>query len=205
MKPATEALPGYNEPKPMVFSGLYPIDGSDYPDLREALDKLKLSDAALDYEPETSEALGFGFRCGFLGLLHLEIITERLEREFDLDLIATAPRVTYEMRTDDRKHGHRHQPERVPDRRQDRRGAGADREGRDPRAEGLHRHDHGAVPERAAAPSSAWSTSARTASRSRYRCPLGEIVFDFFDQLKCRTRATRPSTTSRAATRRPTS
>ncbi len=102
-RPATEALPGYTEPLPMVFSGLYPIDGSDYPDLRDALDKLKLSDAALVYEPETSVALGFGFRCGFLGLLHLEIITERLSREFGLDLITTAPSVINEVTSEDKK------------------------------------------------------------------------------------------------------
>ena len=99
---ATEPLQGYAEPKPMVYSGLFPIDGSDYPVLRDALDKLKLNDAALVYEPETSTALGFGFRVGFLGLLHLEIIRERLEREFDLDLISTAPNVVYEVTLEDR-------------------------------------------------------------------------------------------------------
>ena len=100
--PAAEPLAGYQDPKPMVFSGLFPVDGSDFPALRDALDKLKLNDAALTYEPETSVALGFGFRCGYLGLLHLEIIRERLEREFNLDIISTAPSVVYEVTMEDR-------------------------------------------------------------------------------------------------------
>src|SRR5207247_4417003 len=96
---ATEPLEGYRDPKPMVFCGIFPIDGDEFENLREALEKLKLNDSSFTYEPETSGALGFGFRCGFLGLLHMEIIQERLEREFDLDLITTAPGVSYRVTT----------------------------------------------------------------------------------------------------------
>ena len=171
----------------MVFAGLYPIDGDDYPTLRDALDKLQLNDAALVYEPETSGALGFGFRCGFLGLLHMEIVRERLEREFDLDLISTAPNVVYRVVMEDGTEHHGHQPERVP-RRQDRRGPRAGGPGHDPRA-------------RATTSARSWSCARPGAGsllgmdylsadrvEMRYTLPMGEIVFDFFDQLKSRTK-----------------
>jgi GTP-binding protein LepA len=112
--PATEALPGYKDVKPMVFAGLFPTDSDEYPELRDALEKLKLNDAALFYEPETSRALGFGFRCGFLGLLHMEIVRERLEREFDLDLLVTAPNVAYQVVTIAGEEVEVHNPAEMP-------------------------------------------------------------------------------------------
>ena len=112
---AQEALPGYQEVKPMVFAGLFPTDSDQYPELRDALEKLKLNDAALSYEPETSQALGFGFRCGFLGLLHMEIVRERLEREFDLDLISTLPNVEYDVTLEGGVHVDVTNPSEFPD------------------------------------------------------------------------------------------
>lgn len=184
-KPAADALPGYTDPKPMVFSGIYPIDGSDYADLREALDKLKLSDASLQYEPETSVALGFGFRCGFLGLLHLEIITERLSREFDLDLITTAPSVVYEVLTDTGEHVTVTNPSEYPD------GRVASVSEPVVKAAILLPKDYvGTVMElcqgrRGQLLGMEYFSEERV--ELRYNMPLGEIVFDFFDQLKSRT------------------
>jgi GTP-binding protein LepA len=184
---ATEALPGYREPKPMVFAGIFPIEGDDFPMLRDALEKLKLNDAALVFEPESSGALGFGFRCGFLGLLHMEIVRERLEREFDLELIATAPSVGYEVELVDGSKGTVRNPTEMPEPAtiaaiaepymsvtvvapsdyvgtvmqlcQDRRGE--------------LKEMHYLSPERV---------------EIRYHMPLGEIIFDFYDQLKSKTK-----------------
>ncbi|WP_326943319.1 translation elongation factor 4 [Amycolatopsis sp. NBC_01307] len=184
---AKDALAGYREPKPMVYSGLYPVDGSDYPELREALDKLQLNDAALDYEPETSVALGFGFRCGFLGLLHLEITRDRLEREFGLDLISTAPNVVYDVVLDDGKEIHVTNPSDWPT------GSKIDKV--------LEPVSKVSV----LAPSEFIGTIMELCQNKRgqllgmdylsedrvelrYNMPLGEIIFDFFDTLKSRTR-----------------
>jgi len=184
-KPATEALVGYKDPLPMVYSGIYPIDGSDYPNLREALDKLKLSDAALAYEPETSVALGFGFRCGFLGLLHLEIVTERLEREFGLDLIATAPSVVYEVTMDDGKEITVTNPSEFP--------TGKVKKVLEPmvRATILAPKDYvGVIMELCQARRGTMIDMQYLGEdrvQLRYNLPLAEIVFDFFDQLKSKT------------------
>jgi GTP-binding protein LepA len=185
-KPAATDLGGYRDPRPMVFSGLYPIDGSDYPALRDALDKLKLNDAALVYEPETSAALGFGFRCGFLGLLHLEIVRERLEREGGLDLISTQPNVVYDVTLDDGSHVHVTNPSEFPD--------GKIGEVSEPivRATILAPSEFiGAIMElcqtkRGTLRGMDYLSEDRV--EMRYTLPLAEIVFDFFDQLKSRTR-----------------
>ncbi len=184
LQPASDPLPGYTDPKPMVFSGLYPIDGSDYPVLREALDKLKLSDAALQYEPETSVALGFGFRCGFLGLLHLEIISERLRREFDLDLIATAPSVVYQVTREDGEEITVTNPSEYPD--------GKIMSVREPmvRVAILAPKDYvGTIMELCQSRRGSLLGMEYLGERVelRYAMPLGEIVFDFFDHLKSRT------------------
>jgi len=184
---ATEPLPGYREVKPMVFCGLFPIDSDGYPDLRDALEKLTLNDAALSWEPETSDALGFGFRCGFLGLLHMDIVRERLEREYDLELLATMPSVQFDVTLTDGEQLQVHNPSDMPD-------PGTIAEIREPfirasiiapkefvgavmelcqERRGEHAGMHYLSPERV---------------QMTYELPLAEIVLDFFDQLKSRTR-----------------
>ncbi|HMD12681.1 MAG TPA: translation elongation factor 4 [Marmoricola sp.] len=186
VKPASTPLGGYKDPKPMVFSGLYPVDGDDYPDLRDALERLQLNDAALVWEPETSAALGFGFRCGFLGLLHLEIVRERLEREFDLNLIATAPNVVYRVVLDDGSERVVTNPSEFPD--------GKIAEVHEPvvRATVLAPSDYiGAIMDlcqtrRGTLLGMDYLSEERV--ELRYTLPLAEIIFDFFDNLKSRTR-----------------
>jgi GTP-binding protein LepA len=184
---ATEPLPGYREVKPMVFCGLFPIDSDDYPDLRDALEKLVLNDAALSWEPETSDALGFGFRCGFLGLLHMDIVRERLEREYDLELLATMPSVEFDVTLTSGEDLEVHNPSDFPD-------PGKIEEIREPfitasviapkefvgavmelcqERRGEHSGMHYLSPERV---------------QMTYELPLAEIVLDFFDQLKSRTK-----------------
>jgi GTP-binding protein LepA len=185
-KPAKEMLHGYRHPKPMVYSGLYPIDGSDYPVLRDALDKLQLNDAALVYEPESSVALGFGFRCGFLGLLHMEIVRERLEREFDLALISTAPNVVYRVAMEDASEIVVTNPADWPE--------GKISEVYEPVVDAmvLLPSDYvGSVMElcqqrRGTLKGMEYLSTDRV--ELKYVLPLGEIIFDFFDQLKSRTR-----------------
>ncbi len=183
---ATEALGGYKHPNPMVYAGLYPIDGDQFGDLREALEKLQLNDAALTYEPETSGALGFGFRCGFLGLLHMEITRDRLEREFGLDLISTAPNVVYHVTMEDGTEHEVTNPSEFPE--------GKIAEIREPvvRATILSPSDYiGTIMElcqtkRGNLQGMDYLSEDRV--EMRYTLPMGEIVFDFFDQLKSRTK-----------------
>jgi GTP-binding protein LepA len=185
--PATQPLPGYAEPKPMVYSGLFPTDGDDFEKLREALEKLRLNDASLVWEPETSKALGFGFRCGFLGLLHMEIIRERLEREYDLDLVATAPSVAYEVTLPGGDLKQLRSPQDLPE--------PGDRESiSEPYVKAMI-----LTPSEYVGPIMELATSRRAVvgnmnylSPERveldFEIPLAEIVFDFFDVLKSKTK-----------------
>jgi GTP-binding protein LepA len=185
--PAAEALPGYREVRPMVFCGLFPIDTDRYSDLRDALDRLALNDAALSYEPETSDALGFGFRCGFLGLLHMDIVRERLEREYDLELLATTPNVRYEVEVRGGELVEVHSPTEMPD-------PATIEQIFEPyiRATIITPNDYvGAVMElcqkrRGTHVDMHYLSPERV--QIRYDLPLAEIVLDFFDQLKSRSR-----------------
>jgi GTP-binding protein LepA len=184
---ATEALPGYREVKPMVFCGLFPIDSDTYPDLRDALEKLTLNDAALSWEPETSDALGFGFRCGFLGLLHMDIVRERLEREYDLELLATMPSVEFDVTLTNGDELEVHNPSDMPD-------PGTIEEIREPFIQAsiiAPKEFVGAVMElcqerRGVHAGMSYLSPERV--QLNYELPLAEIVLDFFDQLKSRTK-----------------
>ena len=186
-RPATEALPGYKEARPVVFCGLYPVDTDQYPDLRDALEKLSLNDASLSYEPETSQALGFGFRCGFLGLLHMDIVRERLEREYDLDLLATTPNVEYHVRMSSDEMLEVHSPSDMPDPNYI-----AAVEEPYIRASIITPPDHiGNIMELCQARRGThidmhYLSEQRV--QMRYDLPLAEIVLDFYDQLKSRSR-----------------
>jgi GTP-binding protein LepA len=185
LRPASEPVPGYKDVKPMVFSGLFPTDSDDYPELRDALEKLKLNDAALFYEPETSQALGFGFRCGFLGLLHMEIVRERLEREFDLDLIVTAPNVAYRVKPPNGDWVEVHTPSDMPNEIE---------EVEEPYIKAsiiVPKEYVGAVMElnndrRGRFDHMEYLSEARV--HLTYELPLAEIVLDYYDALKSRTR-----------------
>jgi GTP-binding protein LepA len=184
-RPAETPLPGYKDVKPMVFAGLFPTDSDEYPELRDALERLKLNDASLFYEPETSQALGFGFRCGFLGLLHMEIVRERLEREFDLDLLVTAPNVAYRVLRPNGEWFEVHNPAEMP------------RE--------VETVEEPYIKAQVIVPKDFVGTVMELCNERRgrfdhmeylseervllvYDLPLGEIVLDFYDQLKSRTR-----------------
>jgi len=187
VRPAPEPLPGYREPTPMVFSGLYPVDSGDFPELREALEKLRLNDASFTFEPETSAALGFGFRCGFLGLLHMEIISERLDREFDIPLVTTAPNVAYEVHLVDGEVLRVSNPAELPQPNQ---------------IEAIEEPVVDAMvlcPSEYVGPVMQLCQNRRGELQKmdylseervelRYQLPLGEIIFDFFDKLKSQTR-----------------
>jgi GTP-binding protein LepA len=185
--PATEPLPGYKRAQPMVFSGVYPADGAKYPDLRDALEKLRLNDASLSFEPETSVALGFGFRCGFLGLLHLEIILERLEREYNLDLITTAPSVIYKITMTNGQDLDIDNPTNYPDPAQI-------ANSKEPfvKANILTPTAYiGSIMELCQQRRGVYiDTKYMDADRVEvhYLLPLGEIIYDFFDALKSRTK-----------------
>jgi GTP-binding protein LepA len=184
---ATEPLPGYREVKPMVYTGLFPIDGDQYPELRDALDKLRLNDPSVIYEPESSHALGFGFRCGFLGLLHMEIIKERLEREFDLDLLATAPSVEYQVYTTNGEMISIHSPQDMPD-------PGTVDHIEEPYLKVtilVPPEFVGAIMELTELHRSTFVNMqylSATTVEMHYEMPLSELIMDFFDQLKSRTR-----------------